>query len=72
MDKGRTDSTCTNEVTYINTILNKNLSLTFEGDAIRRRILDDQSQGQDQGSSVQSGSNLDTPEPPILTIGTFS
>ena len=37
-DKGRIDSTSTNEVTVINTILNKNLSVTDEGNAIRRRI----------------------------------
>ena len=37
-DKGRIDSTSTNEVTVINTILNKNLTVTDEGNAIRRRI----------------------------------
>ena len=37
-NKGRIDSTSTNEVTVINTILNKNLTVTDEGNAIRRRI----------------------------------
>ena len=37
-EKGRIDSTSTNEVTVINTILNKNLTVTDEGNAIRRRI----------------------------------
>ena len=37
-DKGRIDSTSTNEVTFLNTILNKNLTVTDEGNAIRRRI----------------------------------
>ena len=41
LDKGRVDSTSTNEVTYINTILNQSIGVTDEGQAIRRRIADD-------------------------------
>jgi len=38
----RIDSTCTNQVTFLNTLLNKNLT-TPVGNAIRRRIADDPS-----------------------------
>ena len=82
-DKGRTDSTSTNEVTYINTILNKNRDMT-KGEHIRKRILDESEQPCSTNSRMTSGSGhhhqvsddnfsapgsiLDTPEPPILTI----
>ena len=78
MDKGRTDSMCTNEVTYINTILNKNLNMTNEGDEIRRKMKVNEPaisptfkivrQTSEEGSTTVSGSILETPEPPILTI----
>lgn len=70
-DKGRIDSTSTNEVTFINTILNQNLTLTDEGNAIRRRIAADESEPVRRQISVSedassSGNTLDPP--PILTI----
>ena len=55
-DKGRTDSTSTNEVTYINTILNKNRDMTA-GEHIRRRILDESEQPCSTNSRMISGSS---------------
>ena len=56
-EKGRTDSTSTNEVTYINTILNKNRDMTA-GEHIRRRILDESEQpcSSNSNSRMTSGS----------------
>jgi hypothetical protein len=65
LDKGRVDSSCNNEVTFLNTFLNKNLSLTNEGNAIRRRIADDTDSINRQTNEEY---HSDSPEPPILTI----
>lgn len=65
--KGRVDSTSTNEVTFINTILNKSLTLTDEGNAIRRRIAADEVETLKRQTSEDASSSA-TLEPPILTI----
>ncbi len=75
MDKGRGDSSCTNEVTLINTFLNKSMSMTNEGNEIRRQIADDDVQRDLDGVNPKnvfrtiSDDGCSTPEPPpILTI----
>jgi hypothetical protein len=65
--KGRVDSTTTNEVTYINTILNKSLTVTDEGNAIRRRIAADEVDLLKRQTS-EDASSVATLDPPILTI----
>lgn len=68
-DKGRIDSTSTNEVTFINTILNQNMTLTDEGNAIRRRIAADETEPvlrRQTSEDASSSATLDPP--PILTI----
>ena len=84
LDKGRVDSTSTNEVTYINTILNQSLTVTDEGQAIRRRIADDTCSGSSppavqskpqpiliinqRQTSEEISSLCSMDPPPILTI----
>ena len=71
--KGRIDSTTTNEVTFINTILNKNLTVTDEGNEIRRRI---ELQSDDSPKDLRNEPSKDAPgapdklvvDPPVLTI----
>ena len=67
IDKGRVDSTCTNEVTFINTYLNQTLHFTDEGDAIRRQIAADESPREEK-TLKRMISDDNTMRPPILTI----
>ena len=81
LDKGRVDSTTTNEVTFLNTIINQSLTVTDEGKEIRRKLIDETSASLASASgSPPVRANLlllkqpvdpaesDLLRPPVLTI----